>query len=183
MAGHVDYTTIPDGTALSFSLGGTTVTGSANVVSAYYAGYRGLGIRGGGSDMSLDLGETMTIDYHELVTSVTLDVVDIDPPGNVRYSFEAFNGSESLGVFAIPPHLVGAETKDLSALDGYEPFTKITLSLSVAPPLGLQIQGTAFTAVPEPPSLVSAGLGLVGLALAVCWRRGLLAHRANASGR
>jgi hypothetical protein len=167
-----DYTTIPDGQAPSFSLGGTTVTGSANVSSGTLASFRGLGIVGpgtsGGSDLSLDLGETMSINYNTLVTNVTLRVVDIDPPGNVDYRFEAFNGATSLGIFPVPAHVNGAETKDLTALAGGISFTRITLSETASAPLGLQIQRTDFTIIPEPTGTL---LACVPIGLLACRRR------------
>ena len=89
---------------------------------ATYAGYRGLGILGAGSlngsDVSLDVGETMTIDFGRLVSNVLLTLVDIDPPGNVTFSFEAFNGLTSLGSFAFPAASVAPEIYNLSTLVG-----------------------------------------------------------------
>lgn len=163
-AAFVDFTTIPNGSATSFTLGGVTVTGSSNVTSGNLTGNRGLGIAGGGNDLSVDRGETLTIDYGQLVTNVTVRIVDIPPPGNVTYSFQAFNGATSLGTFAVPPHVNVVETKDISALDGDLFFTRITFSISESPPLGLQFQATGFTPVPEPSSLALCGVaGLMGL--------------------
>jgi hypothetical protein len=179
-AQFADYTTIPNGSAASYSLGGTTVTGSNLVTSGSIAGIRGLGILGGifppTSDLSLDLGETMTIDYNQLVTDVFLTLVDIDPPGNVIYSFEAFDGATSLGTFPVPPHVTSIETKNLSLLAGNQDFTRITLSLSASAPAGLQIQSTSYhvvpTAVPEPGNLaLLAGTAVVFLGMARRRRR------------
>jgi hypothetical protein len=162
-----DYTSIADGCAGSFSLGGTTVSGSNNVCSGAYAGFRGLGVQGGGSDLSLDLGETMTIDFGQLVNHVTLTLVDVDPPGNVTFAFEAFN-STSLGNFSFPLVAVNPTTFNLDTLDGGLSLTRFVISISASAPLGLQIQGTSYdAATPEPATsaLIGVGLGLL------CFRR------------
>ena len=156
-----DYTTIPDGQAPSFMLAGPTVTASAAVTSGTVAGNRGLGVLGGtfppNSNFSLDEGETLTIDYGQLVTDVTLRLVDIESAGNVTYAFEAFDGAMSLGVFPVPLHQTEIETKDLTALAGGASFTRITLEPTQSAPAGLQIQQTTYTPIPEPSSLMAVG--------------------------
>jgi hypothetical protein len=150
----VDYTTVADGEYASISLGGTTVTGSSLVTSAYYAGWRGLGIKGGGSNLSLDIGETLSIDFGALalVSDLELTVVDIDPPGNVTFSFEAFRGSSSLGSFSIPFASSAPQTYDLFALSGGQYMSSIDISVSApSAPLGLQIQGVSYTPVSSVP--------------------------------
>ncbi|MEO0531155.1 MAG: hypothetical protein AAF266_11370, partial [Planctomycetota bacterium] len=162
-----DYTTIPDGRSPAFSLNGTTVTGSADITSGDIGGIRGLGVFGGTfpptTDLSLDLGETLTIDYGQLVTGVKLQVVDIDPPGNVRYAFEAFDEQRSLGVVEVPRHMVRIETINLSALVANEPFTRVSLTVIESAPAGLQIQRTSFTPIPEPLTLALLGIAAAGL--------------------
>jgi PEP-CTERM motif len=168
----IDYTTIPAGTYTSISLGGTTVTGSSDVVSATY-GFTGLGVLGGEvgpSDMSLDQGETMTIDLGTLATNVMLTLVDVEPVGNVSFAFTPFKGAMSLGTFAFPPVVVAPETFNLTSLAGGSALRSFTLSVQQSPPLGLQIQAVSFTPVPEPASLSLLALGLVGLG-ARRWRQ------------
>ena len=180
MAGSItaDYRTIPDGTGASVTLAGTTVTGSNLIVSALYAGYRGLGIEGGGtlgngSDPSLDVGETMTIDFGRLVTNTTAMINDISPVGNVTFGFTAFNGGINLGTFMIPAATVPEQVYDLLTLDGNQPMTKFTIFVqSPSAPLGLQIQGVSYDPVPEPATgLLCGPFILVGYFLRRLWRR------------
>jgi hypothetical protein len=163
----VDYTTIADGASASVSLGGTTVTGSSLITSQTYAGFRGLGVAGGGSSVSLDTGEFMTIDFGGLAANIALTVVDIDPPGNVTFRFEAFNGASSLGLFAFPFATTHPEIYDVSALSGGLQMTSFRIDvLAPSAPLGLQIQGVSFdrvAVVPEPTSLLLIGAGLLAL--------------------
>jgi hypothetical protein len=154
-----DYTTIPNGTYAAISLAGTTVTGSSSVTSGLYAGQRGLGILGAGtlgngSDLSLDVGETMTISFGQLVQGITATINDIDPPGNVTFGFNAFNGTANLGTFMFPLATVADEVYNVSALDGNLAITSFTIFvLSPSAPLGLQIQGVSYNAAaPEPAS-------------------------------
>ncbi len=173
----VDYTTVGAIDQPVLVLGGTTVTGSANIVSgpAVGVGSSGIGIKGGTflplGNGSLDLGESMTIDYGQPVTNVTLTVYDIDPAGNVTYQFEAFNGVASIGTFGIPSHAILRETKNLTALAGNAPFSKITLSSTVSAPAGLVIEMTSFDNVPEPSSIALAILAASGSAILPCRRR------------
>ncbi len=153
----VNYTVVPDTSTAgipSVSLGGTIVTGSSNVTSGALGGSRGLGISGGTfpptSDYSLDLTETMTINYQQLVTNVTADFYDIDPAGNVTYRFEPFNNATSLGIFPIPIHSTNLETKNLTALSGGLAFTSVRFNSTVSAPAGLKLVATTFDAVPEP---------------------------------
>lgn len=171
-----DYTTLADGQAASFNLAGTTVTGSSDVVSSSFIGERGLGIAGGGNDRTLDAGESLTIDYGQLVTNVTLTAHDIPTVGNVIYEVEAFDGLTSLGAFELPVHSSAVETNDLSALFGGLSFSSITVTCvggfncqENSRQLGIQILSTSFdlaptvVAVAEPGTLALLGLGLVGL--------------------
>jgi hypothetical protein len=167
-ANVVDYTTVADGTYPSLSLGGTTVTGSSDITSTNYAGFRGLGVKGGGADLSLDTGETMTIDFGQVVSDVLLTLVDIDPPGNVTFSFEAFNGLSSLGSFGFPAATMAPQTYDLYALTGGQNMSRFTVSVGTpSAPLGLQIQSVSFQAIPEPGTLTLAGLSLLAIGAAL----------------
>jgi hypothetical protein len=165
-ANFVDYTTVANGTYPSLNLGGTTVTGSSNITSADFAGFRGLGVVGGGNDVSLDIGETMTIDFGQVVSNVLFTLVDISPPGNVTFSFEAFNGLSSLGSFDFPAATMAPETYDLSALTGGQNMSRFTVSVgSPSAPFGLQIQSVSFQAIPEPGTLTLAGLSLLAIGM------------------
>jgi hypothetical protein len=74
----------------------------------------------------------------------------------VRYSFTAFNGATNLGTFAVPAHTSEIEIKNISALDGGQAITCLSLFLtSSLPTIGLQLQAASFTAVPEPSSVIS----------------------------
>jgi hypothetical protein len=165
----VDYTTVADGTYGSVSLGGTTVTGSSTITSGSLAGFRGLGITGGGGSISLDLGETMTIDFGVLATNATVTINDIDPLGNVTFGFRAFNGATDLGLFGFPIASSFSQVFDLFALSGGLNMTSFRIELTASAPRGLQIQGVSFdallTTVPEPGTLALLGLGLAGLGL------------------
>jgi hypothetical protein len=167
----VRFDTIGSGNTATLNTGGITATGSANVefFQGTFFGFPddtgGLGILGGGSDHSVDLGETLTINYNQLVTGVTMDVYDIDPPGNVTYSFQAFNGAASLGTFNVPLHVNRLETKNLTSLAGGQAFTRVQFSLSASAPFGLVFPATSFTPVPEPMVICSAP------ALLLCARR------------
>lgn len=163
-----DYTTVADGSYPSVVLAGTTVTGSANVTSSFYAGFRGLGV-GGGPIGSLDFGEALTISFGQLVQNVTLSVVDIAPVGNASLGFEAFSGVASLGFFALPTATLAPQTYDLTALAGGLSFSSFTLTVPVVgAPLGFQIQSVSYdpATVPEPSALL-----LVGAAVLAAYRR------------
>lgn len=170
----VDYTTVADGNYLSLALGGTTVTGSAAVTSRSLAGFRGLGILGTGSlgnggDSSLDTGESMAFDLGQLASNVALTLVDIDPPGNVTFSFQAFNGASSLGTFSFPPANATPETYNLSTLAGGQSMSRFVVSVgSPSAPLGLQLQRVSFDAatatVPDGGStLLLLGVAILGM--------------------
>ena len=172
-----DYTTLADGQAASFNLAGTTVTGSGNVVSGSISGQRGLGIAGGGSDNTLDSGETLTIDYGQLVTNVTLTIHDIPLVGNVFYQVTAFNSLGAIAVLGLPLHTSQIETFNLTPLFFGESFSRLTIACVSGPAcpatpssaLAIQIQATSYDiaepviAVAEPGTLALLGLGLAGL--------------------
>jgi hypothetical protein len=162
----VDYTSVANGTYGSISLGGTTVTGSSTVTSGTLGSFRGLGVTGGGDNLSLDTGETMTIALGQLGANVQLTFVDIDPVGNVPFSFQAFNGATSLGIFACPLASTAPQTYNLSTIAGGLSMSSFIISVQ-APgvPKGLQIQAVSFdAAVPDSTStLALLGLGIVGL--------------------
>ena len=166
----VDYRSVTDGIYPSLSLGGTTVTGSSNITSGAFAGIRGLGVSGGAGgagDLSLDTGETMTIDLGHLSTNVHLTLVDIPPPGNVTFAFEAFDGLTSLGSFNFPAATMAPEIYDLSALDGGQDMSSFIISVgSPSSPLGLQIQAVSFDTIPEPGTLTLTALGLLAIGAA-----------------
>ena len=174
-----DYTSLPDTGAAGvplLSLAGTTVTGSANVAIGVPNESRGVGVVSGtstpASNFSLEGFETLTIDYGQLVTNVTVDFWDVSPPGNVTYGFEAFNGANSLGTFAIPLHVSNLQTSNLTALSGGLNFTKVTFSVSSAPSIGITMHNTTFDhVVPEPGSMVLFGLGALGVAAGGLRRR------------
>ena len=161
----VNYLSLPDTAATgvpSIVLGGTTVTGSANVaIGTSVENSRGIGVVGGGAFYSLDLNETLSIDYGQAVANVTASMWDISPAGNVTYGFQAFNGAVSLGSFAIPNHGANLQVIDLSGLAGGAAFTRVVFSLSASAPAGLQLQATSYDAVPEPVTLLLVGSGLV----------------------
>jgi hypothetical protein len=167
---YVDYTLVADGDYATLNYGGTTVTGSAAVESATYAGFRGLGVVGGGANYSLDTGETMSINLNQLSSNVRLTLVDINPPGNVTFSFEAFNGLASLGTFSFPAAIMAPETYDLTTLAGGLDMSRFTVAVgSPSAPLGLQIQGVSFDSsgtVPDAGStltLLSLGCATLGM--------------------
>ena len=173
-ATFVDYTTLPDTGAAGapqLSLGGTIVTGSNNVTSSSNFSHRGLGVSGGNNDFSIDLGETITINYQKLVNNVTVTMYDIPSPGNVTYQFEPFNGVTNLGVFPIPSHVASLETKDLTALSGGLAFDRMRFSLTESAPFGLVLVDTSFDTVPEPATVVLTIVGGIFLAAAFA-RRG-----------
>ena len=128
----------------------------------------------GGANATLDPGETMTFDFGQLATNVTMDVHDIGPPlsaGDVTYSFEAFDTSGgSLGVFAVPAQITTAvtETEDLTARAGGISFAKITFFNIVGPPTGLILEKTSYVTIPEPSTCT---LALAALCLAMRRRR------------
>lgn len=165
----IDYTLISDGDYASLNYGGTTVTGSGLIESASYVGFRGLGVVGGGADFSLDTGETMTIDLNQFSSNVRLTVVDINPPGNVTFSFEAFNGLVSLGTFNFPAASAAPQTYDLTSLAGGLNMSRFTVAVgSPSAPLGLQIQGVSFDSASVPDggmTLLMLGSVLSGMAL------------------
>ena len=156
----VNFTTIADGSAAMYTLGGTTVTGSSNVTSGIITTFRGLGIQGGGSSLSLDYTETLTINYNRLVNNVFLTVIDVEPVGNGTLNFTAFNGATNLGLFYFPTATTAPQTFSVSTLINGQSLTSLTLGVPVsAPPIGFQIQATSFdaanvSAVPEPATLL-----------------------------
>ncbi len=160
----INWGTLGFGNAPSVTVNNVTVTGSANVnfagPSPPFTSNGGLGIVGGGNDISMDPGETLTIDYVDAVFNVRVSITDIDPPGNVNYSFEAFNGGTSLGVFAVPPQIVSPEWINLSAISGLASFTKVTFMIDSTPALlGLVFEQTEYEIIPAP-------AGALGLLLA-----------------
>ena len=172
----VDYTTVVDGTFVSVSLGGTTVTGSSNVTSGLFPGtpFRGLGIEGVASpsngDLSLDFSEVMSIDFGTSVGAVTLSIVDIAPVGNILFEFEAFDGLTSLGSFGLAAATMAPESYDLFAGTGLSHLTSLSFSVltpsSPVPPgvpFGLQLQGLSYSVVPIPATLWLFGTALIGL--------------------
>ncbi|HBY62046.1 MAG TPA: hypothetical protein DEH78_19675 [Solibacterales bacterium] len=166
-----DYTGVADGCSANVALNGTTVTGSAAVCAGSVVGVRGLGIAGGGSDLGLDLGETMTINFGVLATNVTIRIWDVEPAGNVTFGFTASNDGGVIGFFSLPNLVVNPTTFNLSAIVG-QAFSEITLSSSVSAPIGLQIQEVTYDgAVPEPGTLAFFALGLAGLAIGRSRRR------------
>ena len=168
----VDYTSVADGNYASVSLGGTTVTGSDDVTSGEYFGFRGLGIAGsptGLSELSLDFLEVMSIDFGTAVGAASLSIVDIDPVGNILFEFEAFDGITSLGTFALSAASSAPQSYDLFAGTGLSQFTSLSLRVltsSVDVPLGLQLQGLTYqpSAVPVPAAIWLFGTALIGLA-------------------
>ena len=163
----VNYGAIGSGSGASVVAGDTTVTGSSNVFyndSFSTSTNGGLGVQGGGSNNSLDLGETLTFDFDFLVSDVLMTVTDIAPPGNVTYGFNAFNGATDLGFFGLPNHVTTLETFDLSLLVG-QAFDSFTISLSVSAPIGLVIEQLEYTraSVPEPAPLALLAFGLAAM--------------------
>ena len=166
----VDYTTVANGPYSSVSLGGTTVTGSNTVYSGSILSHRGLGINGGANFLSLDFGEIMSIDFGTAVVAAELTLVDIRPPGNVSFQFEAFNGGSSLGVFNSPLVTTAPETFDLFALSGVAQMTSFEIAVLTPPAefFGLQVQSLSFSpapisAVPVPAAIWLFGTALLGL--------------------
>ena len=155
-----DFTTLLDGCSASVTLPGIVTNGSANVCAGTIGDVRGIGIQGGGSDVSLDLGETLTIDFGGLVSNVQLQIWDVVPPGNVTFGFTAFNGAVNLGTFSIPSLVTNPTVFNLTALAGQN-FSRFTLSETASAPIGLQIQSiSAVTGTPEPATFALFGLGL-----------------------
>lgn len=167
----VNWSTFGDGSAGVLVGGGITVTATAvgggqglvNWTSTpVLAGATGLGVRGGGSDFSLDRdGEALRFDFGGLVTGVRFGIWDVDPPGNVQFSFEAFQGGTSIGTFAVPALTSNPEIRDFTALAGGQAFSSVRIFLTgTPPPIGLLITSTEY--IPAPGSL--ALLGLAGIA-------------------
>lgn len=169
-ADSVDYTTVANGTYSSVSLGGTTVTGSSGSIGSGSIGsLRGLGTVGGGSNVSIDSGETLTIAYGGEVNNVTVSLVDVEPVGNSSISFTAFDGATSLGLFTLPTATTAPETFDLSSFISNHELTSVVFGgVPSSPPIGFQLTGTSFTPVaspvPEPSSLVMLGTGIFSAA-------------------
>lgn len=164
----INWGTLGFGNAPSVTVNNVTVTGSANVnfagPSLPFTTNGGLGIVGGGNDLSLDPGETITIDYVDSVFNVRVSITDIDPPGNVNYSFEAFNGGTSLGVFAVAPQIVSPEWINLSAISGLASFTRVTFMIDSTPALlGLIFEQTEYEIVPAPAGALGILLACGGL--------------------
>lgn len=161
-AATADFQTFTPGSYPSVTVNGVTATATrlgapANIGVGSAAGQTGLGVVGGTflptANNTLDLDETLTLDYGLPVNGVTALIHDIDPPGNVTYGFNAFLAGTDLGFFAVPLHTALVETKDLTGLAGGLVFDKVTFSVSASAPAGLQILSTSFSAVPEPASL------------------------------
>ena len=168
----VDYTTVPNGRYASVSLGGTTVTGSDDVYSGSFDNKRGLGINRGPSFFSyltLDFRETMSIDFGTTVVAAELTLVDIRPPGNVSFQFEAFDGVSSLGAIVFPFATSTPETYDLFALSGVSQMTSFSITVLLPEStVGLQVQSLSFSpapigAVPVPAAIWLFGTALLGL--------------------
>ena len=164
----VDYTILDPGRYPSVSLGGTTVTGSDDVYSYSYFSIRGLGINGGANYLTLDDGETMSIDFGTTVVAADLTIVDIRPPGNVSFQLEAFDGASSLGVFNSPLALdsVAPQAFDLFALSGVSQMTSFSITvLSPELTVGLKVQRLSFSPAPMSAVPVPAAIWLFGTAL------------------
>ena len=109
----------------------------------------------------------MSFDLGQLASNVMLTLVDIDPPGNVTFSFQAFNGASSLGTFNFPSANAAPETYNLSTLAGGQSMSRFVVSVgSPSAPLGLQIQGVSFNAATVPDggsTLLLLGGAILGL--------------------
>jgi uncharacterized protein (TIGR03382 family) len=169
----VNWASFGDGSGPVLVGGGISVTATAvgggsglvNWTSTpVLAGATGLGVRGGGSDFSLDRdGEVLDFAFPGLVTGVRFGIWDVDPPGNVEFSFEAFQGGSSIGTFAVPALSSNPEIRDFTALAGGQAFSRVRIFITSTPaPIGILITSTEY--IPAPGAL--ALLGVAGIAAA-----------------
>ena len=130
------------------------------VYSGLYFRNRGLGIRGL-NNLSLDFDEIMSIDFGTAVVAADLTLVDIHPPGNVSFQFEAFNRGSSLGIFGFPGATSEPETYDLFALSGVSQMTSFSIAILLDQLLyGLQVQSLSFSTVPAPSEIIQYAVWL-----------------------